>query len=195
MSTELTIEKKVSPIVAKAQALQITDAKSLTKATEMLSELNKRKDAVEEEKMKVMRPILDAQKAERARWKPVETILDDAISALRRSMTDYKTEADRIAKEKADKIAARVGAGKGKLTPETASDQIDAIETVANSVETDAGSVNFRPQKNFRLKHIDLVPMEYHILDEIRVRADMKKGIEIPGIEYYTEQIPINRRN
>lgn len=188
------VEKEISPIVKKADALTITDEKSLSEATVLLSELNKRGDAIEAEKMKVMRPLLDATAAERKRWKPFESVIEDAVSLVRRKMTNYKTEADRIAEEKAAKIADRVGKGTGNLKAETAARQIDEIEKAPDTVMTEAGSVKFRAQKNYEVQDITKVPFEYLTVNTVAVNKAMKEGIELPGIRYFTEQIPVNSR-
>lgn len=194
MSKEITIQKKVDPIVKKADDLEIKTPKHMEAATEMLSQLNKMGDNVEAEKMKVMRPLLDAQKAERGRWKPIETKLEEAIAIVRRKMTIYQTAAKKEADEEAARIAARVGEGKGKLKIETAIEKIADIKTPAASVATDAGMVKFRTDKKFEVMDITMLPTEYLLANETKIREAMKAGTELPGVRYYTEEVPVNSR-
>lgn len=197
------IEKKISPIVVKAEELSIQNAEDMSVATEMLSQVNKYADSIEAEKEKVTKPLNQALKAERARWKPIEEICDKAVSLIRRKMTDYQTAAVAKQKEEEQKIADRVGEGKGKLKVETAVRKMGEIAVPESSVATDAGMVKFKTIKKFEVtSRMDLVQaiakrqIDINFIDvnEVKVREAMQKGISLPGIRYYEEQVPANFR-
>ena len=195
MSKELkVIEKGVNPIFAKAEDMKIETKEDMVGATEMLSQMNKYNDQIKEEKGKVLTPLLEATKAERGRWKPIEDKLKIGIENIRKVMTIYQTEQDKVAEEKKDKIAERVGKGKGKLKTETAVNQMENVEAPEEAVTTDSGMVKFRTKKIFTVSDLSNVPIEYHLLDEVKVRKAMKDGIELPGINYSEEKVPINYR-
>lgn len=188
------IAKQVPAIIAEAEAIEIVDESSKEAATIILSTLNKKADAIEEEKAKVMRPLLDAQAAERARWKPAETILSTAIASLRRRLTDYQTAARaREAEEKA-RIAARVGEGRGHLTPETAIAKMEEVAVAEKKTVTDEGSLTFKTVQQFEVLDIKALPVEFLLPNDTAIRNAMKKGQQLPGVRYYTEEVPINRR-
>lgn len=187
-------EKKVNPLVTRAQSFEIKTADDMKEATEMLSQMNRIGDAIEAEKQKVLKPLNQALKAERARWKPIETMWETGITAIRRAMTVYQTEAARLAREKEDKIAARVGEGKGKLKAETAMQQISEIERPDSSIATTEGAVQFRTVKKFEVTDMTLLPIKYHIADEAKIKDAMRAGTELPGVRYYEEQVPVNFR-
>lgn len=192
MSTEIALEQELHPLIKKAEAFEIKDAKSMTAAVEMLSELNRAADKIENEKAKVMRPLLDAVAAERGRWKPFETLLASPIATMRSKISKYQTAAKAKEKEEADKLAARVA--KGTLKADTAVRKLDELPTAAAKVETDNGSVKFRTIRVFEIKDITKIPYTHLMPNEVLIRADMKKGIEHPGIEYRDEEQPINSR-
>lgn len=194
MSKEITIEQEVSPLVAKAQAFEITKVEDMPKAVTMLSELNKMLDRITTEKEKVTKPLNEALKAERGRWKPSETILETAIGYMRKSITAYQTEQKRIADAELDKIAARVAPGKGNLNAPTATAKMDAVEKPEESVTTNAGNVTFRTDKKCEVENITKIPYEYLIPDMVKIRAAMKAGTEITGVRYWEEETVINRR-
>lgn len=194
MSKELSIQKEVNPLAEKAEALVIKTPKDMVKATEMLSTVNKFGDRVETEKMKVMRPLLDAQKAERARWKPIEEKVEFVVGILRRKMTDFQTAAKKAADIEAAKIEARIGEGKGKLKIDTAVSKIAEIDTPDQSVTADSGMVKFRTEKKFEVVNITQLPSEYLLPDLVKIRAAMKEGKEITGVRYFTEEVPVNLR-
>lgn len=172
----------------------ITDESEKEEATAFLSLLNKRLDSVVAYKESKTKPLNEALKIIRAETKPYETKLEDAIAAVRKSMTAYQNEAVRIANEAADKIAARVGEGKGKLKAETAMNKINEIDKPANAIATTAGSVKFRPVKKFEVVDLKKVPMEYHLANETAIREAMKAGTELPGVKYWIDQEVVNSR-
>lgn len=188
------IEKKVHPLVQKAESLKIESPEDMKEATSLLSEMNRFADHVEAEKNKVLKPLNQAIKAERARWKPTESMFERGIGLIRRAMTVYQTEATRIANEETERIANRVGEGKGKLKAETAMAKMDEVERPAEAISTESGGVRFRTDKKFEVMDLSIVPIEYHLADESAIRAAMRAGTELPGVRYYEEQVPVNSR-
>lgn len=195
MTTDIINYKRaVAPITTQADELVIMDRESMAEAVELLSQANKMKDFVTTEREKVTKPLNEALKAERARWKPLETDLENGIANIRSKMGKYQTEADRKAKEKEASIAARIGEGKGKLKIETAVAKLASIETPDQEVSTDSGSVKFRTVQKFEIIDITMVPSEYLLPNEPLIRQAIAKAVEIPGIRYFEEQIPVNYR-
>lgn len=188
------IEKSLSPVVRKAEELVISDDSSMKSAVELLSHLNRSLDQVTEEKEKVTKPLNEALKVERGRWKPFETMCESAIALVRGKMTSYKKEQDRIAEEKAAKIANRIGEGKGKLKVETAVKKIEEIKTVGKSVASDTGSVKFKKVKKFEVMDVTMLPVEFILADVVAIRAKMREGVELPGVRYYEEDEVSNSR-
>lgn len=187
-------EQETNPVVDRAKTIDIVDAVTMKEATELLSVLNKKGDQIKEEKEKVLKPLREAAKAERERWKPVETVIDECVSRLRGLMSGYQTELARKAEEEKKRIAARVGEGKGKLKPETAIKKMGELDSVDEKVETEAGSVGFRAVPKLKITDEKKVPEKYWIIDEKRLFDDLKKGETIPGAEIKEIQIPINKR-
>lgn len=192
-STSLTIEKQVPMLVENAKNIEINST-SIKEATELLSRLSKAEDQIIEEREKVTKPLNEALKAERARWTPYEAPIRLAIASLRQAITSYQTEAKRIASEQAEAISARIAPGKGNLSLDTALTKINAIDTPDTAIETAHGSIKFRTTQQFEVMDITLVPKEYLLPNEPAIRAAMKSAIEIPGVRYFTEETPVNRR-
>lgn len=186
------LQKEMSPMVAQATSLVIKDADSMTTATEMLSSLNKIGDQIEGEKKKITDPLNKALKEVRSRYKPLEATLETATDAIRRKMSDYQTKAKQIADAKADKIADRVE--RGTLKPETGVAKIAELDTPAEKVSTDSGSVQFRTIKHWRVTDFALLPDTHKITDEKACTLSMKSSREVAGLEYYETQEPYNTR-
>lgn len=179
-------------IITKAENLTIATQDDLVVATTVLSELNRAKDAIILEKEKVTRPLLDALNAERARWKPQETKLDSLIIKIRGAMTTFQTALIQVQKKEQDKIVAKLE--DGKIKPETAIRKLEALDTVDKKVETISGSVSFKTVTRFEVTDLSAVPVEYVVLNEVKVREALKEGKNIPGVRKFEEQIPINQR-
>lgn len=190
----LVIEKQISPVVEEVQALIIKDAKSMKHATELLSKINQVGDKITEEKEKVTKPLNQALKAERARWKPVEDVYEEAVSIIRGKMTEYQTAEIKKQREEEARIAARVGEGKGKLKVETAVKKIEDIERVDDKVKTESGMVKFREDKVLKIMDETFIPDEYWVLDEKKILGALKAGVDVPGAVLEIKMVPLNFR-
>ncbi len=195
MAKDITVfEKEIDPIASEAEVLIIATQEDMAGAVTLLSNLNRSLDKITEEKEKVTKPLNEALKAERGRWKPFETKLESAISTIRSKMSSYQTESARLAKIEEEKIAARIAPGKGNLSMETATKKIDEIERADKSVATDAGLVKFRTDKKLKITDALIIPREYLVVDEKAVFEALKKGTTIPGAEIEEVQTPVNIR-
>lgn len=190
----VTIEKQIHPLVKSAEKLEIVDAKGMKEATEQLSQLNKLGDKIQAEKEKVTKPLNEALKAERARWKPVETVYEEAIEIIRGKMSEYQTNEIKKQREEEARIAARVGEGKGKLKVETAVKKIDEMERVDEKVNSESGMVKFREDKVLKIMDETLIPREYLMLDEKKILATLKAGGKVLGAVLETKMVPLNYR-
>lgn len=188
------IQSELSPVVAKARAIVVKDEKTMHQASEMLSELNKRADMIEEEKQKVLKPLNEARTAEINRWKPVLTTLGTATDYLRGTISAFQTAEVKRAEEEAERIANRVGEGKGKLKVETAIRKTEEIEKPEASVNTDAGQVKFRKDPVIKYLNELEIPREYLIVDEKKLLEALKAGIEVKGAQLDFKMTPINFR-
>lgn len=190
----LVLAEEISPIVKKARALEVKDDKSMALAVDMLSTINRVLDRAKEDKEKITKPLNDTLKEVRLRYKPIEEPGTEAVSELRGKISAYQTQKKRDAEAEEAKLAARVGAGKGKLKMETAVAKMADIERPADSVSTDSGMVKFRTVTKFKVTEMRDVPLEFLEINETLVKEAMKNGVKIPGIEYFTEEIPVNSR-
>jgi hypothetical protein len=77
---------------------------------------------------------------------------------------------------------------------ETAMEKMDAVEAPDARVATEAGSLRFQTKKEFEVMDMSALPLEYHLADEIEIRKAMKNGIELPGVRYFTIEVPYNTR-
>lgn len=191
---EIAIVKKINPVIEEVKNTKIVSTETMSKGVELLSQLNKFLDKLTEEKEKLTKPLNEALKEVRSRYKPTEDILNSSIASLRAGMSSYQTEQLKIKKEEEEKIAARIGEGKGKLKIETAVEKINNLENIPSRVSSDAGDVKFRTDKKLKITDELKIPRKYLIIDEKLVFSELKLGKTIPGAEIELIQTPINNR-
>lgn len=189
------VEARIAPLVAEARALEIADCDDLERATLLLSKMNTIIDNVEAEKDKVLAPLKQAEKAERARWKPIELMYAAPIERVRKLISDYQTKVTQLAKDEEAKIASRVGDGRGKLSVDTAVRKMGEIDQPTKKVETRFGSITFRTDRELRINDASLIPDSFYVLDEKAVKKALEAGQVVPGAVLEEVQVPINRRN
>ena len=188
------IQKESIGLSEHIENLEINHKEDMLKATELLSNLNKYNDALIEELEKVTIPLKKALKAEEARFKPLQTLYKGAITTLRTKMGEYQSRAiqERLDAEKA--IADRIKSGKGGLKVETAIKKIGELDAVDRKVEGDAGSVTFMAKDDFEVMDVTMLPHEFILPNEVKIRAAMKAGQKLPGVRYFTSQVVRNLR-
>lgn len=205
------IEKKALPTVEAIQSLDIKTEKDQSKAAGWLSDLKAALKQVETYRKAKTDPINEALAIIRAETSPIEKKLKAAIEEVGEKMTDYQTEQTAIADSKKEKIAERVGPGRGKLSLDTAANQIEQIEQPKAALATNKGAVKFRatPQVDItpilEMSEQDLLKMQNQFLifaqegfiqwDEVKVRKFMmisKDNAILPGVSYKIVQKPVN---
>jgi len=182
-------EKSIIIYQNDASKLVVKDDTSLEQASVFLTNVNKILKSIGEEKDKVLKPLNEAVKAERARWKPIETVYETLVADVRAKMSSYQTEKFNKAQIQTDKIAARIGEGKGKIKLETASAKIAAIEQPEKKV----ASISFREDKVLKIVDINQIPRSYMVVDEKAVKQALKDGINVPGAVLETVLTPVDR--
>jgi hypothetical protein len=170
--------------------IDIVDVQSLQQATSTLSWLNTQLDNLTAEKEKVTKPLNEALKAERNRFKPAETILSNAIDTLRQNISMYVTAQQRIATEQEQKILADK-----RTSTDTKINKLATIEnTATDKVTTEQGSISFITVKKYRVTDIAKIPLHFLQVNDDLIKQALKENSPIAGIEYYTEQSIRNYR-
>ena len=170
----------------------VKTSEDMVKAAEVLSRLNKYMDGLVEEREKVTKPLNEALKAERARFKPTEDKLSEAIAWVRREMSRYETERQLLINKGEEAAAKKVAAG--KISLEDAVAVAEKGSGGASVLATSSGTVKFRTDKVLRIVNAGKVPRKYLIVDEKVVLEVLKGGGVVLGCVLDVVQVPINRR-
>ncbi len=189
-----TIQKEVSPLLTEAKLLTITDTATMQTATTILSQLNKIADRIDLEKSKVLDPLNLARKNELARWKPITLQYDEAISIVRQSMSEYQTKESARAKSEQEAIASRIKTGKGNLSLETGLKKLEEVTKPDELIDTQEGSVTFRPIQHLNIINEALIPRLFLVPNESLILNTLKAGTPVAGCEITIIQTPYNKR-
>lgn len=190
MSKLEIISKDITPIAETAKGVTIKTEKDKEQASVILASLTIQRDRLIADREAITKPMNEALKGVRAKYKPFEEVLDVAISDLRNKIGGYQTEQLKLQKVEEDKIASRVGEGRGKLKFETAQEKISNLPKVAEKT----GAISFRTDKVLKIVDSSKIPMEYYDLNKSRLLNDMKAGKEIVGVLLEEVQTVITKR-
>lgn len=166
---------------------QIITPKDLSNATSVLSHLNRTLDQITEEKEKVTKPLNEALKAERQRFKPLEEQLTAAITTIKSLMSDYL----RKEQDLKDKALQALADGKLSLSKAVA---LAGQETTGSQASSGEGKVSFITVTKFHITDITKVPHDYLLPNEPAIRQAIKDNTIIPGIEIYQDKQIRNTR-
>ena len=189
------IETEVNPIIAEANSLTVSDETGKAKASQLLASLTLYLDRTVKDREAITKPMLSSLNAVRAKYKPIETTLTAGIDILRTNIGKYQTEQLKLNKIEEDKIASRVGDGRGKLKEETAMRQIDALVTPETKVIADNGTITFRTDRVLKVIDISLIPDEYFDLNESKLLKAMKAGLTVNGAILEEIQTVVTKKN
>lgn len=173
-------------------AINITDNDSLQNAVGIRAKIYGLAKIIETKKKSITDPINSALKEVRAMFKPVEDHYESLRLLVDGKIMLYEKEKAEAARKAQEKIEARVE--KGTLKQETAIKKIAKIETVEkNIVSESGGGVQFREIKKINIFDPSLVPDQYWILDEVRIRKEALAGVQIAGVKIEVEKVLANR--
>jgi len=187
MSKELSIPKEVSV----ADELVIKSPDDLISATSLLSNINKHLDKAKIEKEKITAPATLILKNERARWKPREDSLKNAVATIKDKMRTYQMEQERLEEEARQKIVSDK-----RLKTETAIEKMSEVVSTETKVETAEGSVTFVTDYEVIIEDIEKVPFEF-LKVELRkadAKAVLKSGGTIAGLSLKEKRVVKNSR-
>lgn len=177
MNNQLIIlEKKVSPVVAQATALEITSSETLNEASILRENIKKLQKSIEEDKEPLYRKAKDVVDEINSRYDKFLKPLKEALKISNDKMSAFQTQAIKTAQEEAEKIADRIKPGKGNLSLEKGLEKMAGIE--APAVLDMTGFTN-RPV--LKIVNIKDIPLEFWIPNETFILATLKEGKQVPG--------------
>lgn len=185
------IEADIAVIQKHVAEMKITTKPEYEAGAELLAKLKSRKDRVKELENELLGDIETSLKTAKNKFKMLAQPYIDAEATVRLLLNQYVNEQMRIAQEQAEKLhkqqeaERKIAEKKGEPIPTP----MVAVAAPNLKVQTEAGGIHTRTVKKWKLTAKTKVPAQYWILDEVAINTQMRAGNEIPGIEYYEEQV------
>ena len=159
-------------------------------ATDILGKIKSWTKEVTEAKEKITKPLNESLKAARSLFAPIEEQGKEAERIVKQKMIEYQTAEEEKAKKLTEKIEAKVEAG--KMSFEKGMEKIENIEP-EKRVEGSKYTLTFREDKKMEITNIALIPDEYWVVDEVKLRKSVLAGTEVPGTKIVIIKTPISR--
>lgn len=163
----------------------ITNDDDLVAVADQINVIKKLKKEIRTEMEKYTKPAQAIINEARAKYLPLEKICDEAESQLKAKVAEYMDaiEAKRLKEE--EKIVAKIEAG--RMKEETGIRKIEELGNEVRTIQTENTQLQRRKVKVAYIVNAEIVPQEYWIIDEVRVKRDALAGKLIPGVEVKEE--------
>jgi len=181
------VQEKIKGMKEMVESTKVTTDKELAAASDIVKQVKTVEKFVREQKDKYVIPAKQIIKQASDRYDPYIKECQNAEESLKGKVKEYMDAADKRRKADELKIANRVE--KGTMKPETAVKKFEALPEEKKTVKTEKSGIKRSVRKVAVITHPELVPKEYWVIDEVRVRREALAGKEIPGVEIKEESI------
>ena len=179
-------KKKTSAIVLQANELTIKTENELKVAVDYLSEIKNISKKITEEKIKFTEPANAILKRAREIFSPIEKSYKTAEILIKSKILDYNLIQEKKAEKKIETIENKVK--EGNLDIVKAAAKIENL-TPAKNVSGKTGSVQYRIVKKIVIFNRNKIPTEYLLLNEVLIRKDLLRGVQVPGAKLVEEKV------
>lgn len=169
--------------------IKVTSQPTFENAKEQLKQVKTIKKFVKEKRESITKPLHDAKKAAIDLFKPVENQIKQVEDKLNSEMLAYNKKLLAEQKKREEEAAAKLAEAQDKGEEV----DMDKVTRKLNNTTENLGKIRTRKVKKFRVLDINKIPRDYLTLNESLVKDVMRKeGAAIPGIEFYTDDVPVN---
>ncbi|MBA7528550.1 hypothetical protein ES705_20737 [subsurface metagenome] len=189
MVTEIAVIKEQSQgllteaetLVVRAEAIEISDDEEMEIAVSLLGGIATAKKRVEKQRKFFVEPLNQQVRKINELFHSFTDPLLKAERIIKQKVAAYHVERERKAQEEMAKTLAEAQKG-DEIVP------VILPEQPQRTVRTDTGSATIKKVWTFNVESPALVPEQYKVVDEHRIRAAVASGIrEIPGVRIYLE--------
>jgi len=218
MSNELStdikiveINKELKPIIEIGERIKIENQEGMIEATELLKKIIDKKKNVEADRVSIVKPLNDQVKFINEKFKAIIQPLEALETAIKDKMLGYrKIEAEKIRKQQEEEESrkkaeleaeqkrqlAEAKTIKDKEVKKEIVKDIKKAEfaytptvTQSSNVKSSAGTFIAKKVKRFEIVDVNLLPREYLIPNETKIRKAVNDGYnDIPGLRIWEEE-------
>lgn len=181
------IGEKIAGMSKMLAETKVGKEEDLTDASENIKKVKQLGKYIEQEKEKYVKPAKEIIANARAKYDPYIKECENAESVLKGRVRAFMDEQDRARREEEAKIMAKVEAG--RIKPETAVNKIEALPEIQKTVIAENSGIRRSTRKVMRITDREMVPLEYWIIDEVKLGKVALAGVPVPGTEVVEESI------
>ena len=173
-------------------SLEIQDETSLIHASETLGAIRSFLKKVESMRVFFTKPLHDHMTNINTEFKQISAPLSTLDKQITQKLKDYRQQVEAKRLEEQARLDAEAQARQEtSLIPEAIAPIVPAQ---SKSVYTETGKITFMKVRKWEVEDITLVPPIFMKLDEAKVTATIKAGVDIRGIRTWYEETPQRRR-
>jgi uncharacterized protein YunC (DUF1805 family) len=181
------VEEKIKGMRQMVEGTVVNSQESLAAVADYIKGVKTLGKLIRSEMEKYTKPAQEIINNARAKFLPYEQECIQAEKVLKQKAGAYMDEVEAERKRKEESIANRMD--KGQLKEDTALRKMEEIGEEQKTVRTENGAKLTRKIiKTVKITNPDLVPDEYWVLDEVKIRKVALAGVEIPGVEVVEEK-------
>ena len=176
------VEEQVGKCLTETKGIVISNQEEYDRAVLVGKKVNALLKMIDTKEKAITKPINDSLKQIRDIFRPYKAQVEASKEDITQKMMAYIRAEDAKKRLAEERIAARVE--KGTMKEETAIRKLADVEIAAPVTNGSTTSV-------LRVKVLDIkaIPAEYLIIDEAKVKAAYRAGVEVPGVECFYETI------
>lgn len=172
-------EKEVSTIVESSR-IKVVSQPTLSKAHDQLGILKGIKKSVQEKKDDIIKPLNEALKNVRRLFTPIEEKVNVIESYLKGQILTYNRKLDEEREVKEKEAIEKIEKGE---------DIEKATKSLEKTQEKQSAIKNIRKIKKLKIIDVNIIPREFMIPDEVKIRQALLGGAIVAGAELYEEEI------
>lgn len=183
-------QKQSNSIIEKAEDLTISKAEEMEIATDYRHQISVASKKIKEAKELYTKPANEILKNARAMFSPLEMKFKTANDIIKKKMEEFNERQEKEALKEIEEIEKKVKEGSLDITE--AGIKLEKL-TPNNKYQGEIGSTSFRTHKEIRITNETLIPREYLVLNEVKIRKDLLAGKKIKGCELVIKKIAVNK--
>ena len=170
-------------LVVRAEAIEISDDEDMEIAVNLLGGIATAEKKAEKQRKFFTEPLNQQVKKINGLFHSFTDPLLKAERIIKQKVAIYHMKKEREAQEKMAKVLAEAEAQKGdEIVPVVIPDQPE------KTVRASTGSATIKKVWTFQVENPTLIPEQYKVVDERKIRAAVASGIrEIPGVRIFLE--------
>jgi len=180
-AVELVKEKADS--IGQALELRVNSDPTFKKASDFMGVVREAKSLLREKKKSILEPLKEAKANIELLFEPAEKKVGIIEIYLKDQIQKYNVRLLAEAKERAKEAEEKIEAG---------ATMTEATRKLNNTKER-VESIPTRKVTRIKIADFSKVPDEFKVLNESKALSAHKSGVEVSGLEFYVEEIIVNR--